>query len=128
MLGLGAVLAVIVLFLRHNVPESPRWLRLRGRHQEADEVMTLIHILHEDAHSSISTTAATDAAADANWADSSIPPEVKNHELYGTWWEMFTPRMIRATFFLCYFLVCFRGFFLRYKYVFALDLETFYRR
>lgn len=37
--GIGAVLGVGVLILRLRVPESPRWLMLRGREKEASEVV-----------------------------------------------------------------------------------------
>jgi MFS family permease len=37
--GLGAVLGVGVLLVRRNVPESPRWLFIHGREQEAERVV-----------------------------------------------------------------------------------------
>ncbi|HEX3462544.1 MAG TPA: MFS transporter [Candidatus Elarobacter sp.] len=40
--GLGAVLAIMVLFLRKSLPESPRWLLTHGRHDEAETIVGAI--------------------------------------------------------------------------------------
>jgi MFS family permease len=37
--GIGATLGVIIIFLRHAVPESPRWLMIHGRNHEAEQIV-----------------------------------------------------------------------------------------
>ncbi|WP_022883033.1 MFS transporter [Gryllotalpicola ginsengisoli] len=38
MYGVGAILALVAILLRFQLPESPRWLLQRGKHQEAEAV------------------------------------------------------------------------------------------
>ncbi len=37
--GLGALLGLGILFLRRNLPESPRWLFIHGREEEAERIV-----------------------------------------------------------------------------------------
>lgn len=40
--GLGAVLGTVIIFLRHAVPESPRWLMIHGRERDAEAVVIAV--------------------------------------------------------------------------------------
>ena len=40
--GIGAVLGLIVIFFRRWIPESPRWLMIHGREEEAERIVDAI--------------------------------------------------------------------------------------
>lgn len=40
--GMGAILEIGILFVRRFVPESPRWLMMHGRFDEADQIVNMI--------------------------------------------------------------------------------------
>jgi len=48
--GMGAILGMAILFVRRYVPESPRWLMMHGRFEEAEQVVGMIEheIMRED--------------------------------------------------------------------------------
>jgi len=47
--GLGAVLGLVILLVRRNVPESPRWMFIHGRDEEAERLVGEIeHTIEEE--------------------------------------------------------------------------------
>ena len=46
--GVGAVLGLTILLVRRNVPESPRWLFIHGREEEAEQIVEDIEQRTED--------------------------------------------------------------------------------
>ena len=53
--GLGAILALGILFVRKNVPESPRWLFIHGREEEGEKVVREIEDeVRKEAHHELS--------------------------------------------------------------------------
>lgn len=52
--GLGAVLGMIIIFIRHFIPESPRWLMTHGHNEEAEKIVSEVEaIVSEEASKTI---------------------------------------------------------------------------
>ncbi|RJQ76275.1 MFS transporter [Pseudonocardiaceae bacterium YIM PH 21723] len=81
MLLLGAVFALIVIYMRRSIPESPRWLMDHGRHEEAAKVLRQI----------------------SGRDDVTLPPAVQSETREKPWSSLFAPRMIKITVFVCGF-------------------------
>lgn len=70
--GVGGSLGIVILLLRLSVPESPRWLMLRGRNDEAENVI-----------SGIEKKVAAHASLPRTNPDKSIEIEPRDHTPWG---------------------------------------------
>lgn len=79
----GAVPAILTIFLRRLVPESPRWLAKQGRVAEADEIVKRIETIVE-----------RESGQPLPAISTSIPSE-KTHG--GSWMTLFEGLYLRRT-------------------------------
>ncbi|QGZ65037.1 MFS transporter [Paraburkholderia acidisoli] len=90
---IGAAGAVLIWFIRHGLPESPRWLESQGRVGEAREIVDEIE------RKVIAETGRPLAALPAG-------PDAQALEARGAWREMWQGRYLRRTLMLSLFNFC----------------------
>jgi putative MFS transporter len=108
MFYLGAVPAVLALFLRTLLPESPRWLAVQGRSAEADAALTVIEN---------ETQKRTSAALPAP------RPVIATRDQRASWLDLFGPTYLRRT--LVVWVIWFAAYFMNYGLV--IWLSTIFR-
>jgi putative MFS transporter len=87
LLWIVGALALIVWLVRLRIPESPRWLAARGRHAEADAIVTRMEDLARREHGPAALPAATPTAA----------PDATGAAPRGQWRELWRPPLRRRT-------------------------------
>lgn len=70
--GIGATLGLIVIFFRRWIPESPRWLMIHGRNDEAERIVTAVE----------------DKIGASDWSD--LPPTRIHTRTHTPWREIWT--------------------------------------
>ena len=104
----GAVPAILALFMQRLLPESPRWLAMRGRNDDAEAAISYIER---------QTEKATGKALPA------VEPVVTTHEQPASWSDLFGPKYLRRT--LVVWMIWFAAYLITYGL--TVWLPTIYR-
>jgi putative MFS transporter len=108
MFWIGALPAVLVLFLRSVLPESPRWLAVHGRAAEADAALSLIE---------------RETERSTGQPLPPVQPVVATRDQRASWSDLFGPIYLRRT--LVVWVIWFAAYFINYGLV--IWLPTIFR-
>lgn len=114
--GIGGTLGLAVLLLRLGVPESPRWLMLRGREEDANRIVTEIE--RQVAHGNPATLPAPEG---------SLKLTVRDHTPWGDIWRSMTTGEHRSRSVLAIILMVGQAFFFNAVFfTYGLVVKTFF--
>ena len=88
--GLGAVLGIGILFVRKNVPESPRWLFIHGKEKGAERIVRDIEGQVEESH----RRAAAQGRADDDYLTVRQRKTIGFGEIAKTAWQLYPKRFV----------------------------------
>jgi MFS family permease len=119
--GIGATLGLIVIFFRRWIPESPRWLMIHGRNDEAERIVS-------EVERKIMTSHGT-AASDRGYSNSDLFPtriRTRTHTPWHEIWDAIVHEHRRRSF-LGFVLMLTQAFFYNsIFFTYALVLMRFY--